>query len=77
MCIRDSIYYVNDSADYSQTSILANISASIANPIINNAKSTNIKMVEVKTTMPSLGQSIVLRSYLSNIGQSKLLTRKK
>ncbi len=77
MSMTSNVYYVNDSADYSQTSVVANIASSTINPITNNVNSTNIKMVEVTTSMPSLGQNILFRSYLSNIGQSKLLTRTK
>lgn len=77
MKIVSYIYYVSDRADYSKTHIFANISPSPKYPITNNLKSTNIKMVEVNTTMPILGQNIVLRSYVSNVGQSKLLIRKK
>ena len=71
------IYFVSDRADYSKIHINANISASLKSPITSNIKSTNIKMIEVNTTMPSLSKNIVLRTYLCNIGQSKLLSRKK
>lgn len=77
MKMTSNVYYVNDSANYNQTNFVANITPSTTNPITSNAQSTNIKMVEVNTTMPTLGQSIILRSYLANIGQAKLLTRTK
>ncbi len=75
--ITSKIYYISDNIDFSQTSITASLNPSTLNPITNNKNSTNIKMVQIRTTMPNLGKSIVLRSYLSNIGQSKLLTRTK
>ncbi len=77
MSMTSNVYYVSDSANYNQTNFVANITPSTTNPITSNAQSTNIKMVEVNTTMPTLGQSIILRSYLANIGQAKLLTRTK
>ena len=76
MSMTSMVYYIGDNANYGSTSVVANITPTPANAV-NTANSTNIKMVEVTTSMPSLGQNILLRSYLSNIGQSKLLTRTK
>ena len=77
MSMTSNVYYINDSANYSAQNIVKAINPSTANPITSNVNSTNIKMVQVTTNMPSLGQNIVLRTYLSNIGQAKLLTRTK
>lgn len=77
MSMTSFISYIDDAANYSSTIVTAKINSSTSNPITSNVRSTNIKMVQITTNMPNLGQSIVLKSYLSNIGQSKMIIRKK
>ncbi len=77
MSMVSKIYYVGDSATYSQAPVLsASIGISSTTPI-TNINSTNIKMIEINATSPMLNKSLILRSYMFNIGQSKLLTRTK
>lgn len=77
--MNSKIYYVPDSATYSNTNINFTFSQSTSVPITSDpkTKSTNIKMIVITTISPLLGHSLTLRTYESNIGQSKLITRTK
>ena len=76
IALTSKIYYIPDNTDYSKTDIHFTFTTPTSTPITNN-KSTNIKMIVVDTVSPLLGRHLVLRSFESNVGQSKLLIRPK
>jgi len=64
------IIYVKDNANYLQNKIGYNF------PITSHTSSTNIKMIEVKIVDKQNNEPIAtLRSYATNIGSTKLLSR--
>lgn len=74
MTMTSNIYYISDSATYGKD-ITFNFIPNTTNPITSNTNSTNIKMIELRTTTTNLNQTFVLRSFSSNIGQSTLYSR--
>ncbi len=73
------IYYIPDNTKYNNTNINFTFTTPITTPITSDpkTKSTNIKMIVLTTTSPLLGKTLTLKTFESNIGQSKLLTRTK
>ena len=71
MSINSKVFYISDSVNYSQKNITFTVSTSAS------TTPSNIKMIELNTTMPSLNQSFIQRAFMCNIGQADLITRTK
>ena len=64
------VYYVSDEANYSDINITFNF------PIQSENPSTNIKMIEVEVIDSDENKTVaIFRSYATNIGTTKLLSR--
>lgn len=67
--LNPSVSYISDSTDYTSQNITFTFDANTS-----TTNETNIKMITVTTTDTS-GVNIILRTFASNIGQSKILKR--
>jgi prepilin-type N-terminal cleavage/methylation domain-containing protein len=68
------VYYIKDDANYSKKVIDFSFDESSRMDVTNQSKSTNIKMIELNTSV-NRNNNFTLRAFSSNIGQSELLER--
>lgn len=68
--LNSHIYYIDDSADYSQQTITLTITPTPIN------KSTNVKMVETNVTTHDDKPILILRHFACNLGQARPLEEK-